>query len=89
MVSYLKNFRKIIQEKKRKIVGAVWDIPLTASSAHFYPNFAGLAVLFKVLITCRFNDKIFVYHFLVHEGCMIMMFFVLQEPKSDNPKFYH
>ena len=43
----------------------------------------------KVLITCGFNDKIFGYHFLVHEGCMIMMFYVPQEPKSCNRKFYH
>ena len=49
---------------------------------------AGTAIN-KVLITCRFNDKILEYHFLVHEGCMIMMFYVPQEPKSGAPKFYH
>jgi hypothetical protein len=47
------------------------------------------ALAFKVLITSRFNDKILGYHFLVHEGCVIMMFYVPQEPKSGNPKFYH
>ena len=41
----------------------------------------------KVLITCWFNDKILVYHFLVHEGCVIMMFYLLQQPKSGNQKF--
>ena len=43
----------------------------------------------KVLITCRFNDYILDDHFLVHEGCVIMMFYVPQEPKSGHPKFYH
>ena len=43
----------------------------------------------KVLITCRFDDKILDDHFLVHEGCVIMMFYVPQEPKSGHPKFYH
>ena len=38
----------------------------------------------KVLITSRFNDKILDDHFLVHEGCVIMMFYVPQEPKSGN-----
>ena len=42
----------------------------------------------KVLITCWFNDKILDCHFLVHEGFVIMMFYVLQEPKSGNPKSY-
>ena len=28
----------------------------------------------KVLITSWFNDKILEHHFLVHEGCVIMMF---------------
>ena len=43
----------------------------------------------KVVITCQFNDKIFGYHFLVHGGCLIMMFYVPQEPKSGNRNFYH
>ena len=43
----------------------------------------------KVLITSWFNDKILEHHFLVHEGCVIMMFYVPQEPKSGHPKFYH
>ena len=43
----------------------------------------------KVLITCQFNDKIFGYHFLVHEGCVIMMFYAQQELKSGNRKFHH
>ena len=46
-------------------------------------------IITKVLITCRFNDKILGHHFLVHEGFVIMMFYVLQEPKSGNPKSYH
>ena len=41
----------------------------------------------KVLITSRFNDKILGYHFLVHDGCVIMMFYIPEEPKSGNPKF--
>ena len=36
----------------------------------------------NVHITCRFNDKILGYHFLVHEGCVIMMFYVPKAPKS-------
>ena len=41
----------------------------------------------KVLISFWFNDKILRYHFLVHEGWVIMKFYVLQEPKSGNPNF--
>ena len=40
------------------------------------------AWLSKVLITSQFNDKILDDHFLVHKGCVIMMFYVPQEPKS-------
>ena len=39
-------------------------------------------MLTKVLITCWFNDKILDDHFLVHDGRVIMMFYVPQEPKS-------
>ena len=35
----------------------------------------------KVLIISRFNDKILEHHFLVHEGCVILMFYLPQEPK--------
>ena len=45
--------------------------------------------LIIVLITCRFNDEILGDHFLIHEGCVIMIFYVPQEPKSGQPKFYH
>ena len=41
--------------------------------AYFEPN----SKVAKVLITCRFNDKSLGYHFLVLEGCVIMMFYVL------------
>ena len=36
-----------------------------------------------------FNDEILGCHFLVHEGGVVIMFYVLQEPKSGKPKFYH
>ena len=36
----------------------------------------------KVLITSRLNDKILEHKFLVYEGCVIMMLYVPQEPKS-------
>ena len=48
-----------------------------------------LHIITKVLITSRFNDKILDDHFLVHEGCVIMMFYVPQELKNGHPKFYH
>ena len=43
----------------------------------------------KVLITSQFNDKILDDHYSVHEGCVIMMFYAPQDPKSGHPKFYH
>ena len=47
----------------------------------------------KVLITSRFHDKILEHHFLVHEGCVIMMLYIPKEPESEPksgvPKFYH
>ena len=48
-----------------------------------------IAFSVKVLITSQFHDKILDDHFLVHKGCVIMMFYVPQEPKSGHPKFYH
>ena len=45
--------------------------------------------LLIVLITSQFNDKILDDHFLVHKGFVIMMFYVLQEPKSGNRKFHY
>ena len=50
-------------------------------------QFNGYWVGSKVFITCRFNYKILDDHFLVHEGCVIMMFYVPQESKSGHPKF--
>ena len=41
----------------------------------------------KVLTTCRFNDQILGYHFLAHEGCVIMIFYVPQEPNVVTQNF--
>ena len=43
----------------------------------------------KVFITSQFYDKILEDHFLVHEGFVIMMFYIPQEPKNGPSKFYH
>ena len=44
-------------------------------------------LIIKVLITSRCNHKILGCHFLVHEGCVIMMFNVPQEPKMVTQNF--
>ena len=58
MVSFLKNFRKIMLKIFKKIMRALWDLPtwepfgicplnITAKPAHFHQNWTGLAVLFS------------------------------------------
>ena len=73
MVFCFKNCSDLLQDK-------IWG---------WRPRVCKIFGITKVLITSRCNHNIFGYHFLVHEGCVILMFNVLQEPKSGNPKFYY
>jgi hypothetical protein len=76
------------------VILGLWMISVAISTALqgytdiFFKLVEAEVTFSKVLITCRFNDRILGDHFLVHEGCVIMMFYVPQEPKSGHPKFY-
>ena len=70
------------QESRSKVHSALIKVACSGKAEKEKKKFI------KILITCWFNDKILGYHFLVPEGCMIMMFYVPQEPKSGAPKFY-
>ena len=72
LVSFLKSFRKIIQEEEKKNVKAVWDLPakFTANPANFHPNSAELAVLFSSQILNCSN------YFFSLPGIIFLKFFM-------------
>ena len=57
----MKSFKKKYPENMKKIVGAVWKLP--ANPAHFYPNWAGLAVLFSKQLLNGSQDFLFILIF--------------------------
>ena len=59
--------KKKYAENMTKIVGAVWELP-AANPAHFQPNWAGLAVLFRRQLT---SDSHYIFSYFQHNTFLI------------------